>query len=254
MNLLILEDESVALKGLEDIILRNYPHVKKLDKAQSLAEAETLLANADPYNFIISDIKLTDGLCFDLYKRISISSPIIFCTAYDHYAIEAFDYNGIAYVLKPVNEKKLIDAIDKVMSNTRGQPAIDQNIANSLKKLFQRTDYRQRFLSKIGNRVIIKHIDEISLFHIENKLVYMNDKGTLRKYPVNFSLDELEKEHLDPSKFYRINRSVIVNLDSLIEINTIRSGRLKLTIHADKKLDLFVSRDRVSEFKDWLNQ
>jgi len=254
MKLLILEDESLALKGLEDIIKKNFKQAL-IHKAPSIKEGEIILTTTLDYDLIISDIRLSDGLSFELFKRLNLEIPIIFSTAYDEYALEAFDHNGIAYVLKPVDETRLVNAISKARQINHRNPEDQTAAINVLSETFKPDNsYKKRILSKVGNRVIIKPVDDISIFYVENKVVYMKEVNSNKKYVINHSMDELEMEILDPNKFYRINRSTIVNLDCLMEINNHINGRLKLKLLTENNLDLIVARDRVSQFKVWLNQ
>lgn len=254
MKLLILEDEPLAIKGLEDIVRKNFENVL-IHRAQSIKDGEILLETSNAYDLIISDIRLTDGLSFELFKKIDLDIPIIFSTAYDQYALDAFEHNGVAYVLKPVKEEKLVEAIRKAKSRFENHDFAQKSMIDDLENRFSvKAKYKKRILSKIGNRVIIKPVEEISLFYVENKAVYMKEKHSNKKYVINHSLDELELDHLDPEKFHRINRSVIINFDSLLEMNNHINGRLKLKLQADNHLDLIVSRDRVSQFKAWINQ
>lgn len=254
MKLLILEDEPLAIKGLEDMIRKHYKHVL-IHRAQSVKDGKILLESTDDYTLIISDIRLTDGLSFDLFNQTDLDIPVIFSTAYDEYALKAFDYNGIAYVLKPVNEEKLISAMQKAMQRYRSYQRNQLVAISEASKSFRAGNaYKKRFLSKAGNRMIIKSIEEISMFYVDNKVVFMKEKGANKKYVINHSLDELETELLDPDQFYRINRSVIINLDSLLEMNQYANGRLKLRLNTDYHQDLIVSRERVPHFKSWINR
>ncbi len=257
MRLLILEDEPLAIKGLINIIEKNFANtVEVINQAQSIAEGERVMAEGKRYDLIISDIRLADGLSFDLFKKIDLEVPIIFTTAYDEYALDAFDHNGVAYVLKPVNETKLVQAIEKVykwIAEDQREGFINQEVIQSLESAFRRDAFKKRFLSKVGSRVVIKPTNEISLFYTENKIVYMKDMEN-KRYMINHSLDELENSLLDPFQFYRINRSAIVNLEGLVEMKSHENGRLKLSITSSSDDNLIVSRDRVSNFREWINQ
>lgn len=256
MRLLILEDEPLAIEGLVAIIHKNFSSISYIDQAQSIAEGEELMKENRAYDLIISDIRLADGLSFELLKKMDYSVPIIFTTAYDEYALDAFDHNGVAYVLKPINEAKLVQAIHKVhawISEGREEGFVNEQVIHSLASAFKKDSFKKRFLSKVGSRVIIKHVSDISLFFTENKIVYMQDREN-KRYMINHSMDELEREHLDPEQFYRINRSVIVNLDSLVEMKNHENGRLKLSVESHSNDQLIVARDRVSDFREWINQ
>jgi DNA-binding LytR/AlgR family response regulator len=121
-------------------------------------------------------------------------------------------------------------------------------------KNYQVKEYKKRFICKVGNKVIFKQAEEIAYFFVDNKITFIQEASTGKKFMVSHSLEELEQQHLDPSKFYRINRSTIINLGHLIEMKKYNNGRLKLFTRPPENLDLIVARDRVSDFKNWINQ
>ncbi|WP_436516925.1 LytR/AlgR family response regulator transcription factor [Ekhidna sp. To15] len=256
MRLLILEDEPLAIEGLLNIVHKHFDSIESIDQAQSISDGENIIAQGRKYDLIISDIRLADGLSFDLFRKVDLDIPIIFTTAYDDFALDAFECNGVAYLLKPIQENKLVQSIQKVykwIAEEKKEGFVNQEVIRSLEKAFKKYTYKKRFLSKVGSRVVIKTVDEISLFYTENKIVYMKDQAN-KRYMINHSLDELESEHLNPFQFYRINRSAIVNLDSLVEMRNHENGRLKLSIVANNDDQLIVARDRVSDFREWINQ
>ncbi|WP_462248701.1 LytR/AlgR family response regulator transcription factor [Ekhidna sp.] len=256
MKLLILEDEPLAIKGVIKIVEGNFNNIESIDQAQSIEQAKKLIDQGITHDLIISDIRLADGLSFELFREVDLNMPIIFTTAYDEYALDAFDHNGIAYVLKPINETKLVQAINKALNwgqEGREEGSVSPAIIRSLESAINRTSFKKRFLSKVGSRVVIKATNEISLFYTENKIVYMKDMNG-KRFMISHSLDELEKSLLDPFQFYRINRSAIVNLDGLMEMKSYENGRLKLEIMSNTDDNLIVSRDRVPSFREWINQ
>ncbi len=254
MNILILEDEPLAIEGLKNILNKNFTEIDSIDTAQSLRESFVLLnENKNKYDLIISDIRLSDGLSFEVHSTTKHEIPIIFTTAYDQYALEAFENNGVAYVLKPVNEIKFLEAMKKARKFYR-KNSIPEEFYKAIHSISASNSYKKKFLGKIGNKVSILNSEDISCIYTENKLVFMQDLKNDKKYIINHSLEELEKELLDPDKFYRINRSTIVNLNALVEMKNHTNGRLQLKMRPNPNLQWIVARERVSEFKDWLNQ
>lgn len=256
MKLLIFEDEPLALQRIQSIIDLNLPDVQVTGTAQSISEACKLLKTSIAYDLILCDIQLADGLSFNIFKNNSIEKPVIFITAYDQYALQSFDHNCIDYILKPIQEDRVLKAFDKhrklmLQNNVQGIP---QSLVDQLNNYYQPKVYKKRFLAKIGTKIIFKPVENIAYFFIEDKIVYMKELGSSRKFMINHSLEELETQLLDPDKFYRINRSVIINLESLLEIKSYHNGRLKLELSAGADADIVVAREKVTEFKNWINQ
>ncbi len=256
MKLLIFEDEPLALQRIKSIIYSSLPHWETVGTAQSIKEAEVLLSSEIDYDLLLCDIQLADGLSFSIFNKHQIKCPVIFITAYDQYALESFEHNCIDYILKPIQESRLLKAFKKhedlIQSN---QPDIlPQTVIDQLNNYYQPKLYKKRFLAKIGSKMIFKPVEEVAYFFTEDKIVYMKEVGSSKKFIVNHSLEELDKQLLDPNTFYRINRSVIINLESLIEMKTYHNGRLKLALNASNDTEIVVSRERVTEFKNWINQ
>ncbi len=256
MKLLIFEDEPLALQRIKSIIQSALPHWQAVGTAQSIKEAETLLSSEIEYDLLLCDIQLADGLSFTIFNKHEIKCPVIFITAYDQYALESFEHNCIDYILKPIQESRLLKAFKKhedlILNN---QPDIlPQKVIEQLNNYYQPKSYKKRFLAKIGSKMIFKPVEEIAYFFTEDKIVYMKEVGSSKKFMLNHSLEELETQLLDPNVFYRINRSVIINLESLIEMKTYHNGRLKLALNATNDTEIVVARERVTEFKNWVNQ
>lgn len=255
MNLLIFEDEPLAQERIQTIVQEKLPQWNIAGSAQSLTEARALLNSSLEYDLLLCDIHLADGLCFELFKEGNLKKPVIFITAYDEYALESFEHNCIDYILKPIKEDRFLKAFHKHESLTQQhQQGIPKELVNTLIGHYQKRNFKRRFLAKVGSKMIFIPVEDVACFFSEDKIVYMKEIGSSKKYVVNHNLDELEKQLLDPDKFYRINRSIIINLESVIEIKTYHNGRLKLELNAPENLDMIVARERVTEFKNWINQ
>jgi len=256
MKILIFEDEPLAQERIKQIIDKFRPNWEIVGKSQSIKDSRLLLQNNQSIDLIISDIHLADGNCFDVFENQNRKIPIIFLTAYDQHALQSFDHYCIDYVLKPLQEKRLIDAFEKFEELCVSQEgrSNDNALLNQVIEKLNGKKFKKRFLTKVGNKMLFKEVDEIAYFYAEDKIVYLKEIGSSKKYIVNFSLEELENQLLDPSIFYRINRSVIINLEALIEMKSYHNGRLKLIVQSSDDMDLIVARERVGHFKDWINQ
>lgn len=256
MNLLIFEDEPLAQQRVMQIVQKTRPDWVISGTAQSITEAKNLLQNSSDIDLLICDIHLADGECFKIFENQHLQIPIIFLTAYDQHALESFNHYCIDYVLKPLQESRLLQAFEKYeqLCLREEKLEIETHVIQSVIEKLSSKNYKQRFLTKVGNKMLFKDIHEIAYFYAEDKIVYLKEIGTAKKYIINFSLDELEKKILDPSQFYRINRSIIINLEALVEMKTYHNGRLKLFVKSSDDLDLIVARERVGHFKEWINQ
>ncbi|WKK84922.2 LytTR family DNA-binding domain-containing protein [Marivirga arenosa] len=256
MKILIFEDEPLAQERIKQIIDKFRPNWEIVGTSQSIKDSRLLLQNNQSIDLIISDIHLADGNCFDVFENQNRKIPIIFLTAYDQHALQSFDHYCIDYVLKPLQEKRLIDAFEKFEELCVSQEgkSNENALLNQVIEKLNGKKFKKRFLTKVGNKMLFKEVDEIAYFYAEDKIVYLKEIGSSKKYIVNFSLEELENQLLDPSIFYRINRSVIINLEALIEMKSYHNGRLKLIVQSSDDMDLIVARERVGHFKDWINQ
>lgn len=246
MNCIIIEDEAVAARRLKKLIERN--------GLQVMAELHSVQASIDWFqhhdepDLIFLDIQLGDGISFEIFEAIQPKSAIIFTTAYDEYALRAFKFNSIDYLLKPIQEKELVKAIEK-FKNTQ-QPHISFS-AMQIQQLLQanfESKYRERFLVKIGQKLKTIETEKISLFYSENKGTYIQTEK--RNYLIDNSLEELE-EQMNPDQFFRISRQALVHLPFIQEIVSHSGSRLLLTMQGSSA-KWMVSRERVQDFKLWL--
>ena len=248
MRILIVEDELLAAERLQLMIGQYDPSITNIHCTESVGETIAWLEQNQAPDLILSDIHLSDGHSFEIFRRISYKGPVVFTTAYDQYAMEAFRLFSIDYILKPVTADALTKALNKykeIMS-----PVIDYQ--QVLPKVQQAADdsYKRRFLGRIGQRLQFISVEDISFFQAENKIVYLTDKQGVR-YLIDHTLEKLE-QYLNPKLFFRLNRKYIVK-DSAIEyIRPYLNSRLKLTVKgADSRDEFIISRERVSEFRAW---
>lgn len=249
MKILIIEDEKPAARLLKRRVEKLGYQIHKM--LHSVEESVAWLkANPHP-DLIFLDIQLSDGLSFDIFNQVKLSSSIIFTTAYDEYVLKAFKLNSVDYLLKPVDEEELKFAIDKF--EKQFQQASSSFNLNELKSLFssqQTENYKERFSIKIGTSIKIIETENIECFFSENKATYIHTKDN-RNYVIDFSLEKVE-DQLDPKKFFRINRGQIIHIDSIREITMYSNSRLKIVLNTYNELDLIVSREKVTDFKNWL--
>ncbi len=259
MRYILIEDEQIAANRLKKLVqgLRpNYEYVTTLDSV----EAATISLAALKFDLLFMDIQLADGLSFEIFDEISMKKPVIFTTAYDQYAIRAFKTNGVDYLLKPIDEDELEAAIVKFESQyisrkapeNQGQPDISQEIKKVIDAVNQKEGYKERFVIKIGDHLKSIPVTDIHLFYSQEKTTFILSKEG-RTFIIDFPLDRLV-ELVDPKKYFRISRKYIVCMDAIDDILAFSNSRLKLKIKDYQDENIIVARERVQEFKQWLDQ
>jgi len=252
MNIIIIEDEVKTAKALGQLILSIRPDIQILSYIQSVDGAINYLSQNDQPDLIFMDIQLADGLCFEIFKSIEVVSPVIFCTAFDDYAIEAFKSNGIDYVLKPFSRESIAQAIKK---------------AGELKNFFQRNkknlpdfDYlltrtgehigKSSFLVFKNNKYLTVQTEKIAYFFIKNETptIMTFEKG---EYQITQSLEEVSKL-LSANQFFRINRQYLVNFSAIKEAEHYFSRKLILKLAVPTEEKLLVGKDKATAFLSWL--
>jgi two-component system response regulator LytT len=254
MTILIIEDEKLASEKLEKAILEVEPGSNVIGKCQSIASSvEWLKANNHP-DVIFSDIKLLDGLSFEIFSQVKTETPVIFTTAYDQYAIRAFEVNSIDYLLKPVQREKLKASLTKLKSISKKDNKSAPIDIQEIIRLFKDSSptYKSRFMVKFGQKLIALPTEKIAYFYSENKLTFIVAKDG-KKYPVDQPLDELI-EILDPKVFFKINRQYIITFDSIAEMHPYFKGRIKLLLNPKTEDDVVISSERTPEFKSWVDK
>jgi DNA-binding LytR/AlgR family response regulator len=254
MKVLIIEDELPAAEHLIRLLGRLDEDITVLQSLTSVFDSARWIKQNPPPDLIFMDIQLNDGISFSIFDRIEVQSPIIFTTAYDKYALDAFKVNSIDYLLKPIALEDLRRAIRKLkslQSQDQQKPGLNSvQFKAILKEL--KPAYKQRFLVKAGNHLKSIPVAEILAFQSREKITFLvNDTG--RKYPVDYSLNDLE-DLLDPDLFFRINRQDMISHAIITDVITYTSHRLKIKSKHFKDSEMIVSRDRVSEFRFWLDK
>ena len=248
MKIIIIEDEITALKKLEHHILKYDQSINIVARLSSIEQSVAWLKDSNnTFDIAFMDIQLTDGLSFDIFNHITIDKPIIFTTAFDQYAIDAFKVNSIDYLLKPINFTDISKAITKYKKTSSF--ASDDTIKTAYQSI-EKKKYKDRFLVKLGNHIhSIKAVD-IALSYAEGRTVFIQSTNN-KKFIVDYTLEEISRL-LEPKDFYRVNRSYIVNLNNIINVVIYSNSRLKLNINTPTDKDIIVSRERVKDFKLWL--
>lgn len=236
---------------LEKMIGEIDPSMIIVAKLESVRESVEFLRKNRDISLIFSDIQLGDGLSFEIFEKTELICPIIFTTAYDQYAIRAFKANGIDYLLKPVKSENLEKAITKFKQFSRPAPITDITaIANLL--LERKSEYKSRFMIKVGEKIKIIPVENIPAFYSMEKATFIFTSNQ-RNYVIDYSLDQLQTL-LNPERFFRINRKYIVSLDYIDEIFAWSNSRLKIKITGLEEENIIVARDRTREFKEWLGE
>lgn len=253
MKVVIIEDEAFAALRLKKMILDYNPGIEILAELESVAESvKWFKSNPEP-DLIFLDIHLEDDLSFAIFDQVNISSPVIFTTAFDEYAIKAFKLKSIDYLLKPIIHEELAAALRKyeqfsgLHKNQVDLQSLFNLLTNSEKK------YRERFSISIGSKIKMIEVSEIAYFFVLDKGVYLRTfKGNT--FNVDFTLEKLE-EMLNPDSFFRINRKYLVNISSIANMVAYSRSRVKLELEprADDEYETIVSIDRSAAFKKWLN-
>ena len=252
MKAIIIEDEQLAARRLEGLI-RNYDDsIEVLAKLESVEESVDWLNNNRHPDLIFLDIHLEDGLSFSIFDKVKVNIPIVFTTAFDEYAIKAFKLKSIDYLLKPIVQEDLNKAIDKYKEWSHEKKQVVD--LSELYKLMQvkSVSYRERFSVTVGEKLKTIDVKDIAYFFSTSGITFvvMNSKG---QYSLDISLDNLLKE-LDPSQFYRINRQYLINLASIGNVHVYPKSRLKIELKPPTTEDIFVSLDKVTDFKKWLDK
>lgn len=256
MNVLIIEDETLSATRLENLVLKYDPAINILARIPSVKES--ILWFEDNNNVIpdlvFLDIMLEDGLGFKIIEQLNLKIPVIFTTAYNEYALKAFKANSVDYLLKPVNPTELNSALVKfkdIHFKNKTFPDLSE-LKSWLQSSSQHEQYKDRFMASAGTRLFSVKTTDIAYFTIEQKATYLRTFDG-KHLTMDYSLDKLI-QLLDPSQFFRINRSLIISLGSISSINSLSAGRLKLELSPAAQQEIYVSTDRISDFKHWLGK
>lgn len=249
-KILIIEDEKPAVRRLTQLLSEHLPEVKVLESLDTVTGAINWFSNNSEPDLIFLDIQLADGISFEIFEKVKVTAPIIFCTAYDQYAIKAFKLNSIDYLLKPIDPEELKQALNKFKSGKKDQ-GISLDQLRSLMQPATKT-FKTRFLIKLGERIQSVDVQDIAFFFSEDKATLLQTRQG-KKYIVDYILDEIE-EMVSPDHFFRINRKYISSISAIKDVFTYSNSRLKVHLENCTDNDILISRERMSAFKSWLGQ
>jgi DNA-binding LytR/AlgR family response regulator len=250
MKILLIEDEVPAVKRLVQLISELEPEWEIIGEVDEVSQAIKWFKTNPSPDLVFMDVQLADGFSFDIFEQVTVACPVIFVTAFDQYAVNAFRVNGLDYILKPIQKKVLAESIERFKSLNSKQ-SIDLAVLSQLFKE-KKDHFKERFLIKSGEELNFVRSSEIAYFLSESSYSFIVTKSGNR-YILDETMDQIESE-LDPSLFFRINRKQIVCLDCITKINSYFNNRLKIELNPPEKQDSIVSRTRVKPFKAWLNQ
>ncbi|RED47420.1 LytR/AlgR family response regulator transcription factor [Seonamhaeicola aphaedonensis] len=251
MRVIIIEDEKPSARRLQRML------------ASFNIEAETMLHSVEESvqwfqenqhpDLIFLDIQLSDGLSLEIFEAIKIKSAIIFTTAYDVYALQAFKLNSIDYLLKPIDSEELKTAVEKYKEHLPQNQTVTLDFSDIKKLLINPIDrdYKKRFSVKVGQHLKLINVDEIECFYSENKGTYLHTSDG-RNYLLDTTLEQLEDE-LEPQTFFRINRKFYININAIKDMVSYTNSRLQIKLSSYSEQDLIVARERVKDFRIWLD-
>jgi DNA-binding LytR/AlgR family response regulator len=254
MNVVIVEDEHLAAERLHQLIRECEPGAVVVARFEGIDDTVQFFRGGNMVDLIMLDIQLADGKAFELLEKINLDIPIIFTTAFDNFALQAFKHHSIDYLLKPIQPEALKASLDKFRRISENR-ALKADEISSLKTLLAKANknFRERIIIKSGNKLYFKQCSDVALFIAEGKSNYLQARSDTRKFLIDHTLEELESV-LDPDMFYRISRKFIVNIDSIAEIKGLVSNKLEIRLNQPCDYDLLVSRERAHAFKKWLNR
>lgn len=250
MNVIIIEDEKPAARLLQRKLQKL--NIQADTMLHSVEEAIQWFGQNEQPDLILLDIQLSDGLSFEIFETIPVNSAVIFTTAYDEYALRAFKLNSIDYLLKPIDEEELEQAINKYKERIPLQQnfsfdfdQIKRMLVNPVQK-----SYKKRFTIKMGQHLKMINTEDVECFYSENKGTYTHTFDN-RDYLLDITLEQLENE-LDPKQFFRVSRKFIVSVNAIKDIVMYTNSRLKIILPTFKEDEVIVSRERVNDFREWL--
>lgn len=256
MRYVIVEDEQLAAKRLRELMSAIRPEYEFVAKFDSV-EGATISLPVLRFDLVLMDIQLADGNSFDIFDQIHLKKPVIFTTAYNDFAIRAFKANSVDYLLKPIDEGELRAAIEKFETNfgkkasSESTVPLPENQLTQLIRTFHPTG-KERFVVKVGEHLKTVNTADVQLFYSQDKGTYLFTKEG-RRFLIDYTLDRVE-ELVSNKDFFRISRKFIVNLNAIKDIISFTNSRLEVRIDHFEEEQIIVARERVQDFKEWLDQ
>ncbi len=251
MKAVIIEDEHIASKRLAQLVSELAPEIEIVGQLTSVESGLTWFNENDLPHLIFLDIQLNDGYGFDILDHLKEHPPVIFTTAYNEYAIRGFKYNGLDYLLKPIDRNDLHTALQKFLKTQGTATEIwGEQKLEQIRNLFQK-EYKHRFMVKVGNQYKSFNVEDIAYFKSNEGLIFLFETNG-KSYPIEYTIDQLE-DILNPVQFFRINRKFMVSVKAVMEIHTYFNSRLLLKLLPKEEDQVIVSRERTASFKRWLD-
>ncbi|HEU0110515.1 MAG TPA: LytTR family DNA-binding domain-containing protein [Flavisolibacter sp.] len=259
MKILIVEDEDLAVKKLKKTLMSVDETATVVGEADSIKSTVQWLQDNPSPDLILMDIELADGQSFEIFNHVQVKSPVIFITSYDEYALKAFKVNSVDYLLKPVQKEDLHAALDKYKEmkkmytkESATSQVMIEDLVKELQQKLQTKEFRKRFLVKLGQKLVSVEVEDIAYFFSDGRLNFFKTFDN-KKYVVDYTMDELN-EMLDPDKYFRISRSFFISVNSVAQIHDYFGNRLMLQLKPETEKEAIVSREKVTEFKNWLGK
>lgn len=253
MNVVIIEDEHLTAERIATLLRQIDPGIKIRAVFDSVKRSVEWFTSGQEADMVFMDIQLADGLSFDIFDKVIIDAPVIFITAYQEYAIRAFKVNSVDYLLKPVSEKDLRKALEKYrryFNQELSMPSIGGDLLQSIRDMISRP-HKNRFMVRVGDHIRTVDVEQILYFYSLQKGTYLHSTDK-HNYVVDYTLGKLE-ELLDPGIFHRINRKYLITHSAISDVITLSSSKLKVKLlHSDDD-EVYISRDRIISFKEWLD-
>ena len=249
MRVVVIEDEPLAAEQLCDFVRRYDPEVAMLGVLTGVKEAVRWFGEHPTPDLILSDIELMDGNAFHIFEQVRVTSPIIFTTAYDHFLLQAFDQNGIGYLLKPLEYEKFVSAMKKFERLRRSVTMLSGELLREMKTTLAQPRYKERFVINARGGIYLLETRRVAYIQIRDELTFAYDEKHNR-YSLNETLNHLE-ETLDPLTFFRINRSEIVSIRFIEKLEPCFNDRLAIKLK-HLEVTLISSISRTPELKRWL--
>lgn len=253
MKILIIEDEPQAAKRMETLVQELVPNAHVVGKLDSVRESVRWFKSHPTPELTLMDIQLADGTSFQIFEQCEVKCPVIFTTAFDEYALKAFKVNSIDYILKPVDKQELQAALQKLETLTNSKEGT-RKLLDSIGEVVQKLNkkYKERFVIKVGEHLRTIEVKDILYFFSQEKATFCHTTDN-RNHILDFTLEQLE-ELIDPLTYFRVNRKYFVRSESIQDIISYSNSRLKLALRDSQDNEVIVARERVQEFKQWLDR
>ncbi|PRY14320.1 LytTR family two component transcriptional regulator [Pontibacter ummariensis] len=256
MNIFIVEDEAIAVERIQEMVRKVAPEANISGLADSIEESVQYLKEQPMPDLILMDIELVDGQSFEIFREVEITCPVIFTTAYDEFALQAFKVHSVDYLLKPIQLEDLQQSVDKFrqLKQVYGQKQalqVDELLLELRKSVAPASNlYREHFLVRQGQHLISISVEDIAYFYSEERITFLKTREG-RSLALDYPLEEVEKQ-LDPKRFFRASRKYLIERRSIRQVYVHFNGKYKAELQPATKDELLVSRDRGPEFKKWL--